>query len=115
MREYKLLRDVPEVVQKTLNQWKHKFDLNILSMTSVSNDPKRVYCLLTREAFEDMTEVTNYPKGITSDEIDVMLKENNEYIFKKIAETMAKKISDSVTNMKTKSKKLKGPIPNVKE
>lgn len=30
--EYKILTDIPEHCQKVLNQWKHAYDLNIISM-----------------------------------------------------------------------------------
>lgn len=30
--EYKILDDIPEYCQKVLNQWKHAYDLNIISM-----------------------------------------------------------------------------------
>ena len=32
LSEYKIITGIPEYCQKVLNQWKHTYDLNIISM-----------------------------------------------------------------------------------
>lgn len=46
MKEYKILSGIFTNVQKTLNQWKHLYDLNIIAMTSTG--PGNITILLTR-------------------------------------------------------------------
>lgn len=35
--EYRIIHEHPSEAQKILNQWKHEYDLEILSMSSFSN------------------------------------------------------------------------------
>ena len=47
--EYKILTKTPEVLQKLLNQWKHDYNLHIISTTPVTlTTHLYLICVLTR-------------------------------------------------------------------
>ncbi len=50
--EYKILNDSSEICQKILNQWKYKYDLNIISMCK--GDDNIINILLIRTVKENI-------------------------------------------------------------
>ena len=78
MIEYKILRGLDQDVQKTLNQWKHQYALDTISMHPVQSGVVLLVSRTLLEQHDPKTEEAKY-SGATLTTIRQVLKEAEQY------------------------------------